>query len=109
MAHLPIPIQGYSCSLGESEGEYCIYEGLSQTKRISTIPATTQIPQFPLRLLSLSEAKHLSSLFQIPNDQCQSVSRIKLQAGQGGQIPRSEFLLSEVRLMTNHTSIFSYI
>lgn len=78
-------------------------------KRISTIAATIQIPQFPLRLSSLSGAKHFSSLFQTPNGQRQHRLRIKFQTGHGGQIPRPEVLLSKVRPMKNSISTFSYM
>lgn len=95
MAHLPIPIQGYSCALGESEGEYCVYKGQSHSERISTIAATIQIPQFLLKPSSQSGVKHLHSLFPTPRDQCQNRSRINLQMRQRFQVPRSEVLCEE--------------
>lgn len=90
MAHLPIPMQGYSCSLGESEGEYCIYSAFqSQTQRISAIAATIQIPHHSKTIFYLK--LHLSFLFQAPNDQCQSGSRIKLLTCQEEHTPGLRF------------------
>lgn len=63
----------------------------------------------PLSLSSLSGAKHLSSLFQTLKDQCQIRSRIKLQTGQSGQIPRSEVLLSKEKPMKTSIRTFSYM
>lgn len=79
----------------------------ARQKRISTIAAEIQIPQFPLRLSSLSGTKHPSSLFQTPNGQCQNRLTIKFPARHRGQIPRSEVLFSEGRPVKNSNRTFS--
>lgn len=63
----------------------------ARQKRISTIAAAIQIPQFPLRRSSLSGAKHLSSLFQPPNGQCQNRLRIKFQQSAEARFPGLRF------------------